>query len=519
MLQGNRRLAVKQVVSFLLAAMAAVSLLPAAVFAAEEEGSSTPPDTVSDAYVVMEADTGQVLIEKNMNKREYPASITKIMTGALALEHDQLDDVVTMTDEAVFSVPRDTTHIALTPGEEVTVEQLMYGCMMMSANDCANGLAEFTGGTIDNFVQMMNDKAQELGAVNTHFVNASGLPDNNHYTTAYDMALITRYALGVEGFRTFFGATEYTMAPTNLQPEERLFGTQSMMIVTSAYEYEGATGSKLGWTEEAHHTMVTTAERDGVELICVVLNSVGQYEKYKDSHKLLDYCFDNFQNMAYKEGSIAPQDLSLTGEDGTVTANFHVYLDGNFHLMMHNTVDQSTVTMELDIPTAQELEAGAVPTVTFALPDTVTSMNPQLGTYPLTVERTVPVQETVETAVQEGITVWSVLRFVGIFLLVCLGLLAVLVLAMLVIRWYNRTVRRRGRRRSGGKAAVSRRGAASGRKRSRGPDILAAHRPIGDPRSTQTVHLKEPLFTFPKVQDQPVHRRDSYHRKNPPRKD
>ena len=112
----------KQVVSFLLAAMAAVSLLPAAVFAAEEEGSSTPPDTVSDAYVVMEADTGQVLIEKNMNKREYPASITKIMTGALALEHDQLDDVVTMTDEAVFSVPRDTTHIALTPGEEVTVE-------------------------------------------------------------------------------------------------------------------------------------------------------------------------------------------------------------------------------------------------------------------------------------------------------------------------------------------------------------------------------------------------------------
>ena len=513
----------KKIVAVMGAALAVVALSLTAFAAEGEELAATPPSTVSDAYVVMVADTGQVLVEKNMNKREYPASITKIMTGALALEYDRLTDLVTMTDEAVFSVPRDTTHIALTPGEEVTVEQLMYGCMMMSANDCANGLAEFTGGTIQDFVQMMNDKAQELGAVNTHFTNANGLPDGNHYTTAYDMALITRYALGVEGFRQFFGATEYVMAPTNKQPEERLFGTQSMMIVTSAYQYEGATGSKLGWTEDAHHTMVTSAQRNGVELICVVMNSTGQYEKYKDSHALLDYCFDNFQNLSYKEGSIAGQDLPLTNEAGEVTANFHVFLDPSFHLMLHKNVDQSGITMSMDVPTAQELEAGQTPTITFALPDTVDAMYTQLGTYPLTVERSVPAQETVEQPKEESL-VWRVLRFVGTFLAVCLAMVLILLVILLAVRWYNLNVLHRGRRRKArpkGRAA-SRKGPPSGRKKG-GPDILASRRPIGNPREIQTVQLKEPLFTFPKVQetkaqDQPASRRESFHRKNPPAK-
>lgn len=513
----------KKGIAFALAVLTAFTLSLTAWAEDGDSVSSTPPTTVSDAYVVMVADTGQVLVEKNMNKREYPASITKIMTGALALENDELTDVVTMTDEAVFSVPRDTTHIALTPGEEVTVEQLMYGCMMMSANDCANGLAEFTGGTIEGFVQMMNDKAAEIGAVNTHFVNANGLPDGNHYTTAYDMALITRYALGVEGFRHFFGATEYVMEPTNKQPEQRVFGTQSMMIVTSAYQYEGATGSKLGWTEEAHHTMVTSAERNGVELICVVMNSTGQYEKYKDSHNLLDYCFDNFQNLVYKEGSIAGQDLPLTDANGQVTASFHVFLDPEFHLMLHKNVSQSGITMSMNVPTAQELEQGKTPTITFALPDTVTTMNPQLGTFPMSVERTVPTQEPAQDVdKKEESMVLKVLRFVGTFLAVCAAMVLILLAVLLAVRWYNINVLHKGRRR-GRKRPSGARGRTGNAPRSRGPDILAAHRPIGDPKETRTVRLKEPLFTFPnvpeqKVQDQPVRRRESFHRKNPPSK-
>ena len=361
MLQGNRRLAVKQVVSFLLAARAAVSLLPAAVFAAEEEGSSTPPDTVSDSYVVMEADTGQVLIEKNMNKREYPASITKIMTGALALEHDHLDDVVTMTDEAVFSVPRDTTHIALTPGEEVTVEQLMYGCMMMSANDCANGLAEFTGGTIDNFVQMMNDKAQELGAVNTHFVNASGLPDNNHYTTAYDMALITRYALTTPNFLQYFGQTEYSMDPTNKQSLPRNWrrsSDESMMLTSSDNYYSGILGMETGMTTQGNYTGVAVAERDGIRLICVALNCTGSsaYSLQTDMTNLFDYCFNNFTAVTYTAEELAPTGFQTpvytTDADGNVemigTATYST--DSDFTVLLHKNFTKDDIVISSDIP-------------------------------------------------------------------------------------------------------------------------------------------------------------------------
>lgn len=168
------------------------------------------PETVSEAYIVMDAQTGQVLIEKNSEKREFPASITKILTVAMGLEKNKLSDVHSMSQEAVFSIEYGSSHIALTMDEEVTMEQLAYATIMMSANDAANGIAEMTGGSLDEFTVMMNEKLKELGAENTHFVNAHGLHDDAHYTTAYDMALITKYALTVPNFREFFGKDSYT---------------------------------------------------------------------------------------------------------------------------------------------------------------------------------------------------------------------------------------------------------------------------------------------------------------------
>lgn len=254
-------------------------------------------DTYSDAYVVIDAATGQVLLEKNMNKREYPASITKILTVALALERGELTDKLVMSKEAVSSVSRSSTHIALTEGEELSVMDAMMATMLASANDAANGLAEHIGGSIEMFCALMNKTAQKAGAYHSNFTNANGLEDDNHYTTAYDMAMITRYALSVEGFREVFGTVEYTMQPTNKQPQSRMFGTQHHMIVYSRYQYKGAWGGKLGWTPQANHTAVTVAERDGRELICVVLNSKTKWEKYKDTKKLFDYCFDNLDTI------------------------------------------------------------------------------------------------------------------------------------------------------------------------------------------------------------------------------
>ena len=155
------------------------------------------PATASQTSVVIDAATGQVLVEKGMDQMMYPASITKIMTVLLALENSDPDKIHTMSYEATHSIDPNSTHIALTEGEQLTLRDLMYATMVASANDAANGIAECVAGSIDQFVAMMNEKAKEIGAVHTHFANANGLHNTDHYTTAYDMALITKYALKI----------------------------------------------------------------------------------------------------------------------------------------------------------------------------------------------------------------------------------------------------------------------------------------------------------------------------------
>lgn len=149
----------------------------------------------SDAAICMDGNTGAVLYGKNIEKQEYPASITKIMTVLLALENGNLDDTVTFSENAVYSIEYGSAHLGLTEGEELTLEQCLYGIMLASANEISNAVAEHIGGSVEKFADMMNQKAEELGCVNTHFVNPNGLHDDNHYTCAYDMALITQAAM------------------------------------------------------------------------------------------------------------------------------------------------------------------------------------------------------------------------------------------------------------------------------------------------------------------------------------
>ncbi|HWP50670.1 MAG TPA: D-alanyl-D-alanine carboxypeptidase family protein [Clostridia bacterium] len=282
--------------------------------------AAAPPAVNSETYVVMDVKSGQVLAAKGAHTQMYPASITKIMTCALALEKGSPQDIHIMSYEATHSIGYGTTHIALTEGEQLSVEALLNATMIESANDAANGLAEYTAGSLEGFPEMMNQKAAELGATDTHFMNAHGLQDKNHYTSAYDMALITRWALSVNGFRALFGAGEYTIPPTNRQSQSRTFGTHHHMLVESKYYYEGTEGGKLGWTPEAKHTLVTLAKRGDMELICVVMKTTTQYEKYVDAAALLDYCFENFSTATvtvsqYEKAPIAVYDGEVkTGE-------------------------------------------------------------------------------------------------------------------------------------------------------------------------------------------------------------
>jgi D-alanyl-D-alanine carboxypeptidase len=282
--------------------------------AATSTAAAAPPQIQSEAYVVIDAQTGQILAEKNAHRRMYPASITKILTCALALEEGSASDATTMSYAATHSIGSGTTHIALTEGEVVSVGDLLAATMIESANDAANGLAEYISGSMEDFAQRMNQKAAETGATDSHFVNAHGLHDDSHYTTAGDMAQITRWALTVEGFRELFGAESHTIAPTNKQPKSRTFGTHHHMLVESAYCYEGVTGGKLGWTPQATHTLVTLAGRDGMELICVVMKTTGQYDKYEDTAALLDYCFENYS--AAMMSTARYNDLSIPVYDG-----------------------------------------------------------------------------------------------------------------------------------------------------------------------------------------------------------
>ncbi|EEG77951.1 D-alanyl-D-alanine carboxypeptidase family protein [Dethiobacter alkaliphilus] len=256
------------------------------------------PELNSQAAVLIDAQTGQVLFEKNMHQVLYPASITKIMTGIIALEEGNLDDTITMSREAVFSIGRNTSHVALDVDEELTLEQALYALAIESGNDAANGIAEHISGDVESFAQLMNKRAAEYGAKNTNFTNAHGLPDSDHYTTAYDMALILKQAVKNPAFREIFSARNYEMPPTNKQPESRHFRNRNSLL-SGRYEDAEILASKTGWTTLAGHTLVTAARQENRELIAVVLNSQDRRSRYDDTIKLLDYGFNQFSEVSF----------------------------------------------------------------------------------------------------------------------------------------------------------------------------------------------------------------------------
>lgn len=342
MVQGVR---MKKILSFFTACIMAVfSFTPA--FALTPDLS-----TYSEAYVVIDAKTGQVLIEKNMDQREFPASITKVMTAALGLVYGDPDDIITISEETVNDIWQwgETTHIALEPGEMITLRDALSGAMIESANDCADAIAQDVSGNLEEFAVLMNKQVTALGLSNTHFTNAHGLPDDDHYTTAYDMAMITRWALTVDGFSDYFGALSYTIPANNKKDTVRNIGTHHHMLVDSAYYYEYSRGGKLGWTTEANHTIVTWAEKDGLSLICVCLNCPDKWGKYKDSIALFDYCFEHYGMVSVPAEQVASFHVP-TGTVNEPTGTVHIAVAGDLNILVENGVSQSSIALQYDIP-------------------------------------------------------------------------------------------------------------------------------------------------------------------------
>lgn len=254
------------------------------------------PDLTAETAILMDAKTGQVLVGKNFKERQYPASITKVMTGMLALEKGNLTDIITMSREAVFSIGRDSSHIALDVDEELTLEQALYALAIASANDAANGIAEHISGSLEDFSRLMTERARQAGAAHTNFVNAHGLPHENHYTTAYDMAIIMAEAIKIPHFLEIFSAASYEIPPTNKQPETRCLNSRNPLL-NGITRYEGIAAVKSGWTSQANHTLITAATRGDRSLIVVVMNNQSRDNNYKDTVMLLDYGFEDFREV------------------------------------------------------------------------------------------------------------------------------------------------------------------------------------------------------------------------------
>ncbi|TEB16590.1 D-alanyl-D-alanine carboxypeptidase DacF precursor [Pelotomaculum sp. FP] len=249
-----------------------------------EPGCCSIPSITADAAILMDAGTGQILFEKNAGLKKPPASTTKIMTALLALEGGDLQETVTVSPHAA-SVGE--ASLELTAGEMLTLQALLYGALLESGNDACVALAEHIGGTEGNFVLLMNQKAKLIGADSTSFKNTNGLPAADHYTTAKDLATITRYAFHNQVFKQIIGTRniiiESSMGTRHLSNTNRLL-----------WSYYGADGVKTGTTVEAGCCLVASAARDGRKLISVVLNSD---DRWTDSIKLLDYGFERFENL------------------------------------------------------------------------------------------------------------------------------------------------------------------------------------------------------------------------------
>lgn len=308
------------------AVLTAVSVmsLPTAVYAdgdkaeqQKQQSYETVPDTntldkwpegpkvYAKAAVVMDMDSGAVLYGKNMDEKLYPASITKLLTALIAVENSGFEDEVKFSVDSIAFLKYDDAHIGMRPGEIISMKDALHGLLLASANEVAYAIAENVGNTLDGgyngFIQEMNDRSTELGCKNSHWTNANGLHNEDHYTTAYDMALIASEVSKHEELLNIMQTLNYTIGTTNLVDETRTFQQHHKMLWQgNSNYYEYCIGGKTGYTDDAGTTLVTMADNGKMRLAAVVLYDYGT-DAYTDTRQMFDYTYDNFSKFSLLE--------------------------------------------------------------------------------------------------------------------------------------------------------------------------------------------------------------------------
>lgn len=323
------------------------------------------PVVSAEAAILMDADTGTILYSKNIHQKEYPASTTKILTTLIATEMCSMDDVVTFSHDAVFDNPPGSSGIAMDVGQTLTMEQCLNAILIRSANEVCFAVAEHITGTTDwsVFAGIMNERAKELGCLNTNFVNPNGLPDENHYTTAYDLAMIGRAFFANEMLCRISLTRRLEIPASDTIPVAKIENSSMQIIPGGAYAYEYLIGCKTGYTEAARSCLVSCAEKDGMRLICVVLRDESPLQ-YEDTISLFNYGFSNFEkvNVSQTETkySIDASGSFYGGSDIFGSSRPLLSLDKNDCIILPRTASFEEVESTVSYDTESEEQAAVI---------------------------------------------------------------------------------------------------------------------------------------------------------------
>ena len=343
----------KKLLSILLCAAMLFSLAPAGTTYA---AGSWPSDISieSDGGILIDANSGTVLYGKNIHEPYYPASITKILTAYIIINHCDLDDTVTFTHSAVNTLEPGSSILGARVGDQMSVRDCLYALLLQSANEVANALAEHCSGSVEAFAELMNEEAKKLGCVDSNFANPSGLNNENHYTSAHDMSLIAKAAFSDPTFLEIDKTLYYDVPAGQLQqyPDGwRYYMHHRMMKKNDSLYYNGIIGGKTGYTSLAGNTLVTCAERDGLKLIAVVLN--GHQTHYSDTKAMLDFGFANFKSVFIADEDKTYQnienDLAIGGIFSGETIKLSVDKNSAVTLPMDGSFSDVTSSLDYDL--------------------------------------------------------------------------------------------------------------------------------------------------------------------------
>ncbi len=312
------------------------------------------PEIGAQSAILMEVNTGSILYAKNIDEKLYPASITKILTALIAFEKCDMDEIVTFSSEAIHSINwREDANMGINVGDAITMEQCLYGLLVGSANEAAYAIAEHIcgEGNVEQFSDLMNQKAKELGCTNSNFITPNGIHDENHYTSAHDMALIAQAYFSNELLSKMSLTTSYHVPQTSTQPrEDMIVWAKSKLLPGKQYAYDGLVGTKTGYTDDARQTLVSCAQKNGMKLVCVILKEESP-NQFTDTIELFEYGFQNFYAVPVAENdktySIDTSNFFSTDTDFFGSSKPILEIDPENYIVLPENVDFSETTAEL----------------------------------------------------------------------------------------------------------------------------------------------------------------------------